>query len=502
MTTRGREIHHPTVWLPMMLAASFAGASGILATLDETLAAKAGTNTLALEPAENATVVEGPGAPGILPGAGQPAARLNMPPGAWPVRQGTLMMRIKASRRIGFVPEGRRTTKLVGGPLIDVELGEYTDCPRFVVRSPGEGKRTPRVCRIAYLLPDKWYHFAVSWKAETGDVDLFLNGWAQQRVHLPEWKPLQEPGRPLELGGVIGEGDGTAAVAVSAVEIHGWYMDEAKLRTHLKGQTFFGLVPYALQRLEDPLDLTPYTLTPIYEPDFGKGIDIVKEDALFDGDKRVREPKEGQWVLEGPAEAFVDDGELVLDNLTMGPKHTVLWLPRVFPASTMLEFDIALEEADEGLAIVFFAARPRDAADASIFMPGLAKREGLFRNYIVGDVNSYHVSYLAADKTGQGLYGPRRTANVRKNSGFWLVACGEDQIQGKGLGRGPHRVRILKDGPSIRVEANGRLSVAFDDDGKTWGPVWGDGYIGLRQMNNTRSARYRNLRVYAVQRKK
>ena len=91
---------------------------------------------------------------------------------------------------------------------------------------------------------------------------------------------------------------------------------------------------------------------------------------------------------------------------------------------------------------------------------------------------------------------------MRKNSGFRLVACGEDQIQGRGLGRGPHRVRFLKDGSSIRVEANGRLSVAFDDDGKTWGSVRGDGYIGLRQMNHTRSARYRNLRVYAVQRKK
>ena len=502
MTTRRPTIPPSAVLLALLVTASCADAAGIGVKLDEELARRAGTNTVALEPDANATVIDGPGAPGVLPAVGHPAARLNMPPAAWPVRRGTLMMRIKTSRRLGFVPEGRRIVRLVGGPLIEVELGEYTDCPRFVVRPPGEGKRTSRVCRVAYLLPDRWYHFAVSWNAEAGDVDLFLNGWAQQRVHLPKWKPLDKPAQALELGGVVGEGDDAAAIAVSAVELHAWAMDEARLRTYLKGQTFFDLAPHALQRLEDPLDLTPYALTTIYEPDFGKGIDIVKEETLFDGDERAREPEPEQWVLEGPAEAFIDDGELVIDNLTMGPKHTVLWLPRVFPSSFMLEFDITLEEADEGLAIVFFAARPRDAPDASIFQPGLAKREGLFRNYIVGDVNSYHVSYLAADKTGQGLYGPRRTANVRKNSGFWLVACGEDQIQGKGLGRGPHRVRILKDGPSIRVEANGRLSVAFDDDGKAWGPVWGDGYIGLRQMNHTRSGRYRDLRVYAVQRKR
>jgi hypothetical protein len=53
--------------------------------------------------------------------------------------------------------------------------------------------------------------------------------------------------------------------------------------------------------------------------------------------------------------------------------------------------------------------------------------------------------------------------NIRKNSGFRLVACGDDQILGHGLGRGPHHVRILKFENRIRVEANGKLSVAFDD---------------------------------------
>jgi uncharacterized protein DUF1961 len=224
---------------------------------------------------------------------------------------------------------------------------------------------------------------------------------------------------------------------------------------------------------------------------------IIAEDTLFDDKKRVREPKPGQWVLEGPAKAFTKDGQLTIDNRTMGPAHTVLWLPNVFPADFLLEFDITIEQPDTGLAIVFFAARPVGDPKGSIFKLDRAKRGGIFKNYIVGDVNSYHVSYLAASGH-HTMGGDRRSANCRKNSGFWLVACGDDQIQGKQMGRGPHRVRFLKVGNQIRVEANGKLSVEFDDDGKTYGPVWGDGYIGLRQMNHLLSAQYKNLKVCAV----
>ncbi|MBN1513529.1 MAG: DUF1961 family protein [Phycisphaerae bacterium] len=194
------------------------------------------------------------------------------------------------------------------------------------------------------------------------------------------------------------------------------------------------------------------------------------------------------------------DGRLVIDHLEEdGPDHVVLWLPKPFPADFLLEFDITIERADQGLAIVFFAARPADDPAGSIFKKGLAQRNGRFTRYTRGDVNSYHVSYIAGDtRMGVTDAPPRRTANVRKNSGFWLVACGDDQIQGKGLGPGPHRVRLLKVGNKIRMEVNGLLSVAFDDDGKTWGPVWCDGYIGLRQMNHLLSARYENLKVYRV----
>lgn len=42
------------------------------------------------------------------------------------------------------------------------------------------------------------------------------------------------------------------------------------------------------------------------------------------------------------------------------------------------------------------------------------------------------------------------------------------------------------------------VSVAYDDDGKTFGPVWNhSGWIGLRQMAHTVRCEYEHLKVLA-----
>ncbi len=434
-------------------------------------------------------------------GSTGPILSVDVPARAWPTGQGTIMMRVRTSRRIGNVPPQTpaRKTNIILSPAIGLELSESTDCPRFRIFSPAMAKARGPVIRISYLDPGKWYHLALAWEASTGKVNVYVNGWAQQKVQLRPWKPSPNAAGKLQLGGVLGTGKDSAIIAVRAAEMHAWYMSEAQVRRTLVGQTLCEVGSGVRQSYEHPFDLSGYTLKPIFVPDFSKPLPIVAEDDFFKDGKRIGQPKPGQWVLEGTAKAFTAGGQLTIDNLlTSSPNHVVLWLPRVFPENFLLEFDITIEKEDEGLAIVFFAARPRDDPKGSIFRKGLARRGGLFKSYIVGDVNSYHVSYLAASG-GSAMGGPRRTANCRKNSGFWMVACGDDQIQGKGLGRGPHRVKFLKVGSKIRVEANGRLCVAFDDDGKTWGPVLTDGYIGLRQMNHLLSAQYSNLKIYSVE---
>ena len=425
------------------------------------------------------------------------ALRAELPESAGDWRDGTLLFEIRASRRIGHIPQGRaRAFPLLGCPGLRVTLEETVSGPRFVVRPPGTGAKPSTVCLFAWLAPEEWHHLAVSWKASTGDVDICVNGWAQQRMRLPPWQPDTKGGAVLLGGGK------DAPFRVRDPELRAWHMGEAQVRAALRGRALPDASDGVRRGLDAPLDISGLRLEPLFVADLGGPLPIVHEDDLCEGEKRVREPEPGQWVLEGPARAFVKDGQLVLDNLAeSGSAHAVLWLPRPFPADLLIEYEITIEQPDEGLAILFCAARPRDDPEGSIHRIGLPRRNGVFGTYIKGEIDSYHVSYLSSGERDSAIPGPRRTANVRKNSGFWLVACGDDQIQGRGYGRMPHRVRLLRLGNEIWAEANGRLSVHFADDGKTYGPVLGGGYVGLRQMNHILSASYRNLRVFAVERR-
>jgi len=88
----------------------------------------------------------------------------------------------------------------------------------------------------------------------------------------------------------------------------------------------------------------------------------------------------------------------------------------------------------------------------------------LFPNYHTGALNNYHISYWA---------GTRGSANLRKNHGSMLAAVGNDVIAGQTPG--PHRVRLLKTGGKVRLEARGKRALSYDDPGKE--SVWTDGSL-------------------------
>jgi len=235
------------------------------------------------------------------------------------------------------------------------------------------------------------------------------------------------------------------------------------------------------------LDLAPLRTALVYEADFSKPLRFATEDSLFDGDKRARSPEGVDWVLEGKARAWVAEGRLHLKNES---DHLVFWNTREFPADFLLEFGVSPANPNCGLAIVFFAAK--GAKGESLFHLDQPRRAGLFVKYTNGPLNSYHTSYWATRETGE----PRGTAHIRKNSGFHLVAMGKDFVAGQGAG--PHRIRILKVGGKIQVEANGKMAVAWQDDGKTFGPVLAGGLIGLRQMAYSQECSYTHLKVWEV----
>jgi hypothetical protein len=186
----------------------------------------------------------------------------------------------------------------------------------------------------------------------------------------------------------------------------------------------------------------------------------------------------------------VENGKLVLESEPgMRENHLVCWLTQEMPAEFLLEFTMRPKDRKKGLTIVFFSTR--GAKGESIFDPGLEARTGIFKQYHSSDINGYHISYWA---------GKRGTANVRKNAGFNLVATGTDRIF-NAPADAFQTVRIYKRGGTIRLMVDDVISVAYDDDGKTYGPVWNHrGWIGLRQMGHTVRGEYDSLKVHPLKR--
>jgi len=168
--------------------------------------------------------------------------------------------------------------------------------------------------------------------------------------------------------------------------------------------------------------------------------------------------------------------------------HIVHWCDRDLPADFLLEFDVRIV-SDHGLNIIFFCAKGRGGEDA--LDPALAERTGIFGHYTMGDLNCYHVSYFAHNPGRGG----RATSNLRKNHGFYLVDNGPIGIPPDD--HGVHHVALLKIGGTLQLAVDGRRIIDWHDDGRQYGPVWGEGKIALRQMKWT-TAEYQNLKVFEV----
>ena len=199
------------------------------------------------------------------------------------------------------------------------------------------------------------------------------------------------------------------------------------------------------------------------------------------------------WKLEGGKRASISSGSLVLESepregkAPEDPNHLVFWLKKEMPADYLLEFTVRPQNRQEGLNIVFLNARAVNGAN--IFDPALQSRTGVFKQYHSGDLNSYHISYWAA---GRGF------ANLRKNHGFHLAASGIDYVA-SGKPQKFQTVQVYKRGGQIRATVDGKVAVAFDDDGETYGPVHAhSGWIGLRQMGHTLHCEYGHFKVFPL----
>jgi hypothetical protein len=200
------------------------------------------------------------------------------------------------------------------------------------------------------------------------------------------------------------------------------------------------------------------------------------------------------WRMEGGKSMSIQGGNLVLESNPEKKNadgrctdHLVCWLQRELPPDFLIEFGVKPRDRHDGLNIAFFSARGVNGE--SIFDPTLQPRDGTFPQYHSGDLNCYHVSYWA---------GTRESANLRKNKGFHLVTSGMDLI-GTGSAGGFQTVRIYKRGGVIRVTVDEILALAWEDDGKQYGPVLTHpGWFGLRQMGYTLRCEYSHVTIYPL----
>jgi len=209
----------------------------------------------------------------------------------------------------------------------------------------------------------------------------------------------------------------------------------------------------------------------------------------FDDPKALKD-----WCLEGGKRMSVARGNLVLESDPEKKKesgksndHLVCWLLKEVSADFLIEFTVRPRDRKEGLNIVFFSAR--GLKGETIFDSSLQPRDGTYKQYNRGDINCYHISYWA---------GGRGTANLRKSKGFHLVAEGKDLIRDAPADTF-QTVRVYKRGGTIRLTVDDVIALAWDDDGKAYGPVYThSGWFGLRQMGHTLRCEYGHVKVYPL----
>lgn len=191
------------------------------------------------------------------------------------------------------------------------------------------------------------------------------------------------------------------------------------------------------------------------------------------------------WVMEGPGKVEFKDGWM--EMYSPGEEwHHVFWCPRDFPSSFVAEWEVQNMHPQAGLLIVFFAAKGTRGED--IFDKTLPARDGTFKYYTKDRLNSYHISYYANNPKNP----ERELSHLRKNNSFALVQDGPEGIPKDS--RDIHRVRLVKRDSRILFFVDDRKIIDWTDDGTTYGPVYGGGKIGFRQMQWSHF-RYRNFKV-------
>jgi hypothetical protein len=365
---------------------------------------------------------------------------------------------------------------LVKSEAIEVRISPRGDSVALVVHFnaemtgrdlEGNSKQYSFECLLTHLKASKWYHLAVTWDCKDWSKNtLYLDGVAQTHP-----RPYAYSGQVAPAVKAVSILVGSDGLVVSPVSLYRKPLTDADLRSICKSVGHKGYEDEGLR----------FSGIKFYPSDVDWSHPVYA--CSFDDPKSLED-----WQLEGGHSVKVENGNLLLDNGSgENSKHLVYWLKREVPADFLLEFTFQPRDRKEGLAIVFFNAR--GIRGESIFDPSLAPRDANFVQYHSGDINCYHVSFWS---------GGRGTVNIRKNRGFHLVAVGKDLVA-DGPSDAFQTIKLYKRGGKIRLMVDDVVAVSYDDDGKTYGPIWThSGWIGIRQMSHTGWCKYGHIKIYPL----
>lgn len=201
------------------------------------------------------------------------------------------------------------------------------------------------------------------------------------------------------------------------------------------------------------------------------------------------------WIQEGVIEINETEEGLKFSNGTPEEKgdfaHWTIWLPEKFPNNVIIEWEFK-PVREPGLCMVFFSALGKNGE--SIFNEKLTKRNGYYPHYHSGDINTYHISYFRHKYESERAF---RTCNLRKSAGFHFVSQGADPLPPTEDAIDFYKIKVVKFESKISFYINELLIFDWVDNGKDFGPVLEEGYIGFRQMAPM-SAIYRNLKISEI----
>ena len=218
-----------------------------------------------------------------------------------------------------------------------------------------------------------------------------------------------------------------------------------------------------------------------------------KGECLYANPLSVQEDLKG-WKLEGRAKISFEHNRLHLENeldadLFGDHSHWVYWCPIDFPDKIIIEWDF-YPLREPGLCMFFFAAAGRKCED--LFDEQLPVRNGVYPEYHSGAINALHLSYFRHKYEDERAF---RTCNLRKSFGFHLAAIGADPLPPVEDALPPYHMKLVKYEGMVQFSINELVVLEWVDDGQTYGPIYGGGKIGFRQMAPMKAA-YANLVIH------